>query len=145
QWMPEVWLNVGVDYDKDGRIFPFGKPDDAFAGTARYLVQRGRYRRGESWGHEVRLPAGMRSRSGTRSYSKWHDLGVRRADGKPFPHPAARARLRVPVRGGPAFLTGQNFAAVMSYNPAFSYALAVCHLADRIRGDDPFVQQFPGG
>ena len=41
QWMPEVWLNVGVDYDKDGRITPFGKPDDAFAGTARYLVERG--------------------------------------------------------------------------------------------------------
>jgi Membrane-bound lytic murein transglycosylase B len=51
----------------------------------------------------------------------------------------------VPVRGGPAFLIGQNFAAVKSYNPAFSYALAVCHLADRVRGDGPFVQQFPGG
>ena len=38
QWMPEVWLNTGVDYDKDGRISPFGKPDDAFAGTAQYLV-----------------------------------------------------------------------------------------------------------
>ena len=20
QWMPEVWLNVGMDYDKDGRV-----------------------------------------------------------------------------------------------------------------------------
>ena len=53
--------------------------------------------------------------------------------------------MRVPVDGGPAFLTGQNFAAVMSYNPAFSYALAVCHLADRIAGGGPFVQPFPGG
>jgi len=146
QWMPEVWLNMGVDYDKDGRIFPFGKPDDAFAGTARYLVQRGRYRRGEAWGYEVRLPAGKRRHpSGTRSYAKWHDLGVRRADGQPFPRPGDHARLRVPERGGPAFLVGQNFSAVLSYNPAFSYALAVCHLADRIRGDGPFVQQFPGG
>jgi len=146
QWMPEVWLNMGVDYDKDGRIFPFGKPDDAFAGTARYLVQRGRYRRGEAWGYEVRLPAGMRRHpSGTRSYAKWHNLGVRRADGKPFPRLGDNARLRVPERDGPAFLVGQNFSAVLSYNPAFSYALAVCHLADRIRGDGPFVQQFPGG
>ena len=46
--------------------------------------------------------------------------------------------------GGPGFLIGQNFSAVMSYNPAFSYALAVVHLADRIRGDGPFVQPFPG-
>ena len=56
QWMPEVWLNMGVDYDRDGRTTPFSL-DDAFAGTARYLVQRGRYRRGEDWGREVRLPA----------------------------------------------------------------------------------------
>ena len=36
QWMPEVWLNMGVDFDGDGRISPFGKPDDAIAGTAQY-------------------------------------------------------------------------------------------------------------
>ena len=29
QWMPEVWLNVGLDYDRDGRVSPFGKPADA--------------------------------------------------------------------------------------------------------------------
>ena len=38
QWMPEVWLNVGIDYDHDGRVSPFGKPDDALGSTARYLV-----------------------------------------------------------------------------------------------------------
>ena len=53
QWMPEVWLHTGVDFDRDGRISPFGKPDDALAGTARYLAARGGYRRGEAWGHEV--------------------------------------------------------------------------------------------
>jgi membrane-bound lytic murein transglycosylase B len=55
QWMPEVWLNLGVDYDNDGRISPFGKPDDAFAGTAQYLLKRGGYRRGEPWGYEVQV------------------------------------------------------------------------------------------
>jgi hypothetical protein len=49
------------------------------------------------------------------------------------------------VPGGPAFLIGQNFSAVKSYNPAFSYTLAVVHLADRIGGAGPFVQPFPGG
>ena len=33
QWMPEVWLNVGMDYDGDGRVSPFGKPDDALGST----------------------------------------------------------------------------------------------------------------
>jgi membrane-bound lytic murein transglycosylase B len=41
QWMPEVWLNVGIDYDGDGKISPFGRPDDALGSTAKYLVDRG--------------------------------------------------------------------------------------------------------
>lgn len=146
QWMPEVWLNMGVDYNGDGKIFPFGPPDDALAGAARYLTVRGRYRRGEAWGYEVRLPnkrlAGSKS---YRSYAKWTALGVKRADGQPFPRPGDKARLKVPVAGGPAFLLGQNFRAVYSFNPAFSYTLAIVYLADRIRGMGPFVQNFPGG
>src|SRR5215831_18361729 len=37
QWMPEVWLRLGADYDVDGKISPFGQPDDALATTARYF------------------------------------------------------------------------------------------------------------
>jgi lytic murein transglycosylase len=62
QWMPEVWLNVGFDYDGDGRVSPFGKPDDALGSTARYLVNRGKYHRGEHWGYEVRAASGGASR-----------------------------------------------------------------------------------
>jgi lytic murein transglycosylase len=148
QWMPEVWLNVGVDSNGDGRISPFGVPDDALAGTAQYLVKRGGWRRGEGWGYEVRLPAGMGANAGPggkAAISAWAARGVKPADGKPFPRPAEKARLWRPVAAGPAFLLTQNFDAVRSYNPANPYALAVLHLADRIRGEGPFVQQFPGG
>jgi membrane-bound lytic murein transglycosylase B len=148
QWMPEVWLNMGVDYDRDGRTTPFSL-DDALAGTARYLVQRGRHRRGENWGCEVRLPAGLNKRLAdartARTYARWRELGLSRADGKPFTHPGHQARLWLPIAGGPAFLIGQNFFAVRSYNPSMNYTLAIVHLGDRIRGDGPFVQQFPGG
>jgi membrane-bound lytic murein transglycosylase B len=143
QWMPEVWLHMGVDYDHDGRATPFGKPDDSLAGTARYLLERGGYRRGEAWGCEVK--AGGRDAGGFRSYAQWQDLGITRADGKPFARPGDRVKLWAPVRGGPAFLIGQNFHAVYSYNPSTSYTLALCHLGDLIRGDPPFHQQFPGG
>src|ERR1043165_9857167 len=47
QWMPEVWLNVGIDYDGDGRVNPLDKPDDALGSSARYLVNRGKNRGGE--------------------------------------------------------------------------------------------------
>src|SRR5690348_14030109 len=94
QWMPEVWLHMGVDFNRDGRVTPFGRPDDSLAGTARYLVERGKYRRGESWGCEVkgatRRLADNRTR---RTYAKWHALGVSRADGKAFDRPDDVVRL----------------------------------------------------
>jgi lytic murein transglycosylase len=144
QWMPEVWLNVGLDYDGDGRVSPFGRPDDALASSARYLVQRGKYRRGEHWGYEVRFPGGTPG-GASRTYEAWRAAGVVRADGQAFPHPKATARPWVPVAGGPAFLLGPNFYAVRSYNPSMNYTLAIVHLGDRVTGGGPFVQDFPGG
>jgi hypothetical protein len=149
QWMPEVWLHMGVDYDRDGRTSPFGKPDDSLAGTARYLVDRGHYKRDEAWGCEVKLNPGFHTRLADnrtwREYEKWQQLGVHRADGAAFAKPQDRVRLWLPVPGGPVFLVGQNFSAVYSYNPSTSYTLALVHLGDLIRGDGPFHQQFPGG
>ena len=143
QWMPEVWLHLGIDYDGDGKISPFGAPDDALGTTARYFVERGNYRRGEHWGYEVHLPGGIKG-SASKSYAAWQALGVRRADGEAFAQPDATARPWVPVPGGPAFLLGPNFFAVKSYNPSMNYALALVHLGDRCLGGGPLVQKFPG-
>ena len=145
QWMPEVWLNVGVDYDNDGRINPFGSPADAFAGTARYLVERGKYKRGETWGCEVKAGGAHADNRTWRTYAKWRELGVVRADGEAFARPNDNVKLWRPVPGVPAFLVGQNYLAVRSYNPSDSYTLALVHLGDRIRGEPDFRQQFPGG
>jgi peptidoglycan lytic transglycosylase B len=89
--MPEVWLHVGVDYDHDGKISPYGPPADALGSTARFFVERGHYRRGEHWGYEVRLPP-PHGRGVSRSYAAWQARGVTRADGAPFPRPDAAGR-----------------------------------------------------
>jgi hypothetical protein len=149
QWMPEVWLHMGVDYDKDGRTNPFGRPDDSLAGTARYLVERGKYRRGEAWGCEAHLPKGFNTHLADnltwRTYEAWYKYGARRADGDAFARPQDKVKLWLPVHGGPAFLVGQNFRAVNSYNASTSYTLALLLLGDLIAGRGPLRQQFPGG
>lgn len=148
QWMPEVWLRVGVDYDKDGRISPFGKPDDALAGTARYLIERGGYRRGEHWGYEIELSpsqARLADNRTKRTYAQWYAAAIRRPGNERFPRPDDTARLWQPVAGGPAFLLGQNFFAAKSYNPSTSYTLALLHLGDLIAGGGHWSQEFPGG
>ncbi|MGR7997310.1 lytic murein transglycosylase [Xanthobacter sp. ZOL 2024] len=150
QWMPEVWLNMGVDFDGDGRISPFGRPDDALAGTANYLVKRGKYRRGEPWGVEARLPGAFNTdladNKTKRLLSQWGDMGVQTIDGRSLAGYDEPARLWLPGGpGGPALLLFHNFYAVRSYNPSSNYALAVVHLGDQIMGEGPFVTPWPGG
>ena len=116
QWMPEVWLNVGMDYDGDGKVSPFGKPDDALGSTARYLVNRGKYQARRALG--LRGARRGRLRPATAAAMRpGRAPASRRADGQAFPQPDASAQFWVPVDGGPAFLLGPNFYAVRSYNP----------------------------
>ncbi len=142
QWMPEVWLNIGVDFDGDGKVSPFSL-GDALAGTAQYLLKRGRYRAQVPWGFEVAL-RGDTGNGDVETFAAWKHRGVERADGLDFPHGDERARLWRPVEEGPAFLLTHTFDAIKSYNPANTYALAVSHLSDRLRGGSPFVHAFPG-
>jgi len=71
-------------------------------------------------------------------------LGVMRPGGQVFPRPGDHAYLFVPAGArGPSFLLLDNFRAIMKYNPAEAYALAIGHLADRLRGGAPIAQPWP--
>src|SRR6201995_561827 len=82
QWMPEVWLHLGVDYDGDGKVSPFGRPDDALGTTAKYLLARGKYHGGEHGGYEARAE---RAAKASRIYAAWAASGIVRAYGQPVP------------------------------------------------------------
>jgi lytic murein transglycosylase len=149
QWMPEVWLNMGVDFNGDGKISPFGPPDDALAGLAHYLQARGKYQPGLPWGFEVKAEPKfnftLADNRKARSLSEWESLGLKRADAKPFENKNIFVRVTFPAgKKGPGFALTQNFYAVMSYNPSFKYALAVCLLSDRLKGSNGLVTPWPG-
>jgi hypothetical protein len=96
----------------------------------------------------VTLPKGfdvaLIGRSKWRSVAEWEKLGVKRADGQKFGSRDAQAFVMVPQGvNGPRFLVTGNFLAIMDYNLSHSYALAVGHLADRIRGMGPFQAAWP--
>lgn len=143
QWMPEVWLNIGTDFNNNGKISPF-EVADALAGSARYLIERGKYQRGEIWGTEVAVGRGSNT-GGSLTLQQWGDLGVKPANGE-FPA-SSRSKFQVwtPRPHGPSFLIGQNFSSIKSYNPSTSYALAVSLLADRLSGKPNLRVLFPGG
>jgi hypothetical protein len=86
----------------------------------------------------------LADRARTMTIVQWEHLGIARATGQAFPHPAEKAYLLAPAGAeGPGFLMLQNFRVIMKYNPAEAYALAIGHFADRLRGGQPFVQPWP--
>jgi lytic murein transglycosylase len=147
QFMPTTFKQYAVDADGDGRRDVVGSIADLIASTANNLKKAG-WEPGQTWGYEVVVPKGfdflLADRSRQLTIQQWERLGVQRAGGKPFARGGDRAYLLVPAGArGPAFLMLNNFRVIMKYNPAEAYALAIGHLADRMRGGEPFVQPWP--
>jgi membrane-bound lytic murein transglycosylase B len=147
QFIPTTYQSYAVDYDGDGKRDIWNDVPDALASTASYLKVSG-WRPGESWGYEVSLPKGFNpakvSEATSKTLADWGKLGLVRANGAPYPRPSDRATLFAPAgTNGPAFLVLNNFRAILHYNVAKSYALAVGHLSDRLRGEGTFVHSWP--
>lgn len=134
QFIPTSYQAYAVDMDGNGRRDIWNSVPDALA-TAANLLHRNGWQTGETWGYEVTLPPGRKFPAGSMSLSKWAAIGVRRANGKPFPRPSDAAVLKVPDgRDGPVFLVLKNFYVIKRYNNADNYAIAVGLLADQIAG-----------
>jgi membrane-bound lytic murein transglycosylase B len=147
QFMPTTFKRFAVDFDGDGHRDVVDSVADVMASTSNNLKTDG-WAAAESWGYEVVLPPNfnylLADRSRQMTVSQWQALGIARAGDKPFPRASDRAFLLLPAGArGPAFLMLQNFRVIMKYNPAEAYALAIGHLADRLRGGGPFVQRWP--
>jgi len=147
QFMPTAFKRYAVDFDGDGRRDVVDSIADLVASTANNLKVDG-WMPGQTWGYEVVLPQGfnyaLADSTRPMTVHDWARLGLIRANGKPFPRPTDKAYLLLPGGArGPGFLMLNNFRVIMKYNPAEAYALAIGHLADRLRGDGPFVQAWP--
>jgi hypothetical protein len=145
--MPTSFKRYAVDFDGDGHRDVVDSVPDLVASTANNLKTDG-WASGQTWGYEAVLPPNfdylLADRSRQMTLRQWEGLGVRRPGGSGFPHPDDRAYLLIPAGArGPAFLMLQNFRVIMKYNPAEAYALAIGHLADRLRGGAAFVQPWP--
>ena len=147
QFIPTSYLASAVDWTGDGKKDIWNSSSDALASTANYLAKAG-WKSDRPWGWEIKLPKNfdkaLIGRDHWKKVGDWTKLGIVRADGGKFPNPNVDAFVMVPQGvSGPRFLVTQNFLAIMDYNLSHSYALAVGHLADRIRGGGPFLANWP--
>ena len=148
QFMPSSYLKHAQDFDADGDRDIWGSTPDVLASIAAYLKAHG-WKAGETWGREVRLPAGKagaiveqvglrangcraeREMTKSQPLKAWQAAGVRTTAGTALPRADRDASL---LRAGKkAYLVYGNYEALLGYNCAHAYALAVSQLADRIR------------
>jgi membrane-bound lytic murein transglycosylase B len=147
QFIPNSYLSFAVDWTGDGKRDIWGSKEDALASTANYLAKSG-WKADRPWGWEVVLPEGfdrgLIGRSHWKTVAAWSKLGIAPAVVPKFGAPQAEAFVMIPQGiDGPAFLVTKNFQAIMNYNFSHSYALAVGHLGDRIRGGKAVQAAWP--
>jgi membrane-bound lytic murein transglycosylase B len=147
QFMPSSYLQFAQDFDGDGHRDIWKSTPDVFASIANYLQAHG-WDGAETWGREVRLPAGgwrgIIERVGTRTegcraeramtealpMERWRALGVKTVSGGALPKVARNGSLV--SAGRRTFLVYRNYEAILDYNCAHAYALTVALLADRM-------------
>jgi len=146
QFMPSAYRRYGVDGDGDGRIDLWNSVPDALSSAANFLQGLG-WKRDQTWGREVLLPAGfayeLAGVKNARAVDAWKQMGINNAYGGELSDAGINAALLVPAGyQGPKFLVYPNFDVILRWNRSEYYALAIGYLADRLRGA-PALKQPP--
>jgi len=144
---PTNVIKYGTDGDGDGAVDLQNSLADALATTAVYLLGFG-YKPGLDWGYEVTVPDGfdylLATRDQMRSISFFTSFGISRVGGEAFSDPTIPVFLYAPTGAkGPKFLMTNNYLVLKSYNFSDSYAMAISHLEDRLKGKGDFVTPWP--
>jgi len=144
---PSNVINHGTDGDGDGAVDLHNSLADALATSAVFLLDLG-YKPGLEWGYEVTVPDGfdylLATRDQLRPISFFADLGVGRVGGGAFGDTSIPVFLYAPTGvNGPKFLMTNNYLILKGYNFSDSYAMAISHLEDRLRGRGQYVTAWP--
>lgn len=142
QFLPQHYYNYAVDYDGDGHRNLLRSAPDVIGSTANYIATGLKWRRGEPWLQEVRVPQNLPWQEADLAIkhprAKWTQWGVTLADGRALPNDNLPASLLLPMgRHGPAFLAYPNFSAYTEWNNSLTYATTAAYLATRIAGAAP--------
>jgi lytic murein transglycosylase len=148
QFIPTTFLSAAVDGDGDGKRDIWRSAPDSLASAAN-LLRQGGWAPGQDWAREVIAPAGFDysvTEGPKKTPLEWQALGLRRADGRPWPpaDAATPAQLVAPTGAqGPLFLLFPNHFAIRKYNNSLAYALAVGLLADRMAERPALARPWP--
>jgi len=146
QFMPSNVVDYAIDFSGDGHADLWNNIADVLGSTANYL-HKWKWKHGLPWGFEVMVPNGFDTMRSRATFAEWQKLGVRRADGRPFPREGVGSGQGIMFfpsgAKGPVFIVTENFDVLKEYNNSDAYAIAVGHLADRTNGGAPIKAAWP--
>ena len=145
QFLPSVYIRLGVDGDGDGRADIWRSHLDALASIGNYLKNAG-WRPGLPWGTAVSVPPGFNRASVVNRlraprcprvherHSRWLTAGEwrRRGIANNLPENAMASLLEPDGPGRTAYLLTTNYRTILDYNCSNFYALTVGLLADSV-------------
>lgn len=151
QFLPSVYLRLGVDGDGDGRANIWSSQLDALASIANYLDNAG-WKHNVPWGFKVNVPSTF-SRAGLSTelnsprcprvherHSKWMTAAEWRRQGIlpqagvwPVAGNELVSLLEPDGPGKTAYLLTTNYRTILDYNCSNFYALSVGLLADAVK------------
>ena len=139
QFMPSSFVSYARDGNNDGKKDIWGTKADVFASTANYLSRAG-WNDQYTWGRQVQVPKHLSSKlmgldkSKSKKLSEWQELGIRTSAGNALPKVDIEAWLIQPDdEFGRSYLVYGNYQSLMRWNRSHYFAVAVSHLADRIK------------
>ena len=148
QFLPSVFLRLGVDGDGDGRSDIWRSQPDALASIGNYLSNAG-WKPRTPWGVRVSVPAGLDRttlvnastsprcprvhdrHSRWMTFREWRALGVV-PSGATLPDSEMASLLEPDGPNARAFLLTTNYRTILDYNCSNFYALSVGLLADAV-------------
>ncbi len=135
QFMPRAYLEHALSATDASPNIWDDDPADALLSTANYLTHHG-WTQNATALIEVTLPKNLdipqARNAAARSLEAWNTFGIQTLSSS---NQNTNYRFLLPSgHNGPAFLISQNYDAILKYNNAHPYAVAVAHLAQRLAG-----------
>jgi membrane-bound lytic murein transglycosylase B len=149
QFLPSVYIRLGVDGDGDGRADIWGSHLDALASIANYLSNAG-WKPNVPWGVRVAVPSSLdraaiannlraprcarvfERHSRWLTMAEWRALGVVPTGPQRIPDDEMASLLEPDGPGQPGYLLTNNYRVILDYNCSNFYALTVALLAEGI-------------
>ena len=134
QFMPESYIKLGIDYDKDGKVDLWNNKYDIYASIANYLIKKGWLRNNSIYTNiKIKDPyVNDIFKNGDVKTVSISDSKLNKIITKNNLESGEKYLILLSKKNKKYKLGYKNFKVIMSYNPSTFYAMAVSELSERI-------------